>query len=752
MNPAVKPEEQSARPEPSSGGGVAVTSAKDPVIPDFVMIRPIGRGSYGDVWLARGLTGVYRAIKVVWRDRFADAEPFEREFRGLKKFTTMSLPESGQLALLHVGQNEADGFFYYVMELADDVDMGREVDPERYHPLTLKEVRDRRGRVPADECVAIGIELARALAGLHSRGLVHRDIKPSNVIMVGGAPKLADIGLVASAADARTFVGTEGYTPPEGPGKPSADVFALGKMLYELATGLDRTEYPRLPGELRKMRDRKVVLELNELILQSCDPEEGRRYRDGSALLKDLLAIQGGHSIRLKRSRVRIMRLASVSVLVLAAAGSVFWWNTRTSSAEPTPSSEERQLVAKAWEQMSNTEADPEGLALADGFCRRASELDPMDADVWAAWSQVDSWFVTWGIDDSAERREAARSNALRALKLAPHSYEARLAEACYLMRAGPWTNFVPTSGSEADRLLRQLLKEKPDEPRAERAFVVLQTLLGHQDEARGALTRLTRNPQFAAWAWTNIAALEMTSSPADTAVAEAAIRRSLAIRPLKGAVEWIVTIDLRWKGDLDAAGADLESIPASILQTDYLVWDVYSVYYWRREPDKLLNYLQGIPRDWIHAPVFNAPTSMLIGNAQWLAGRKDAARAEWRKALELVEQRLAEHPTDALQEDQKGMLLGYLGEYAEAEKSMQLAADMTGQEAFDWGDLMQLKMAEGQLDAAMEILAKHIAPTSTAASMRVSPGYDRLRGSPRFKAILAQAEADPTRSPNAPK
>lgn len=49
-----------------------------PVIPDFELIRPIGQGSYGEVWLARGLTGVYRAIKIVWRDRFADVERSRR--------------------------------------------------------------------------------------------------------------------------------------------------------------------------------------------------------------------------------------------------------------------------------------------------------------------------------------------------------------------------------------------------------------------------------------------------------------------------------------------------------------------------------------------------------------------------------------------------------------------------------------------------------------------------------------------------
>ena len=302
-----------------------------PVIPDYDLLRPIGRGSYGDVWLARGLTGVYRAIKLVWRDRFPDAEPFEREFKGLKKFMAMSLPDAGQLSLLHVGQNETAGFFYYVMELADDAERGREIDPARYVPLTLTEVRRRKGRLPAKECVAIGTELARALAGLHSRGLVHRDIKPSNVILVGGVPKLADIGLVASTADAQTYVGTQGFVPPEGPGKPAADVFALGRLLYELATGLDREEFPRLPPELNQVPDRKVLFELNEVILHACEADVKQRCADGAAMLTDLQLLQAGSSVRARKR----WRGAGVAALVLVVAGAGGWWKTH--SPPPTP-------------------------------------------------------------------------------------------------------------------------------------------------------------------------------------------------------------------------------------------------------------------------------------------------------------------------------------------------------------------------------------------------------------------------------
>ena len=285
----------------AGGAEAAATSlavGTPPRIPDYELLRMIGQGSYGDVWLARGVTGIYRAIKVVWRERFADAGPFEREFHGLKEFAAISLGESIQLALLHIGRNDEAGFFYYVMELADDAEHGREIDPAHYVPLTLTEMRSRRGRIPAAECATIGIELARVLAGLHTRGLVHCDIKPSNVILVGGVPKLADIGLVTPASSARTFVGTEGFVPPEGPGSPRADVFALGKLLYELSTGLDRQQFPQLPPELNRLPDHQALLKLNEVILRACDPLPEKRYADGRALLADLTALQAGQPVR----------------------------------------------------------------------------------------------------------------------------------------------------------------------------------------------------------------------------------------------------------------------------------------------------------------------------------------------------------------------------------------------------------------------------------------------------------------------
>ena len=352
----------------------ATTSdATPPPIPDYELLRRIGQGSYGDVWLARGLTGAYRAIKVVWRDRFPDAEPFEREFTGLKKIMAIALPEAGQLALLHVGQNETAGFFYYVMELADDVETGRAINPARYAPLTLKEVKARRGRLPAAECVTFGVALARSLAGLHAHGLVHRDIKPANVILIGGVPKLADIGLVAETAATMSYVGTEGFVPPEGPGKPAADVYALGRLLYELATGLDREEFPRLPPELNQVSDRRLLLELNEIILRACEPAPDRRYRAASALLADLLVLQAGRSLRRRFGRGSLM-LATALVVVGAAAALYFFRAPVVLPSAPPPPAPPATAATKSLAVLpfENMNADKDDAFFATAFTRRS--------------------------------------------------------------------------------------------------------------------------------------------------------------------------------------------------------------------------------------------------------------------------------------------------------------------------------------------------------------------------------------------
>lgn len=293
----------------------------DPIIPDHEVLRKIGGGAYGEVWLARGVTGALRAVKVVWREDFDDERTFEREFEGILKYEPLSRDHPGLVNILHVGRSlDEPGFYYYVMELGDDVATGPDINPVEYEARTLRSDMTRSGKHPLDTgfCLDVGLRLAEALRHLHENGLAHRDVKPSNVIFVNGRAKLADIGLVAARGQ-RTFVGTEGFVPPEGPGSAQADVYSLGKVLYEMATGKDRLDFPELPDELPTGPERRQWLDLNRIICEICEPAVSKRaIRNADELVEALARAKSGQRRRRRRP---------IGAMVMAgAAGAIVVW------------------------------------------------------------------------------------------------------------------------------------------------------------------------------------------------------------------------------------------------------------------------------------------------------------------------------------------------------------------------------------------------------------------------------------------
>ncbi len=292
----------------------------EPLIPDHEVLRKIGGGSYGEVWLARGVTGAMRAVKVVRREDFEDEQGFEREFEGILKYEPISRDHAGLVNILHVGRSEQEGeFYYYVMELGDDIRAGNKINPVEYEPRNLRTDMKAVSSKPLDPdfVIEVGLFLSEALAHLHEKGLAHRDIKPSNIIFVDGKPKLADIGLVAAKGQ-RTFVGTEGFVPPEGPGSVQADIYGLGKVLYEMTTGKDRLQFPELPDEIPETVNRKRWLNLNQIICDICEPRVSRRsIKTAAELAFSLRRLQRGKKVRRRRSGLVLSLIPLLACLVM---------------------------------------------------------------------------------------------------------------------------------------------------------------------------------------------------------------------------------------------------------------------------------------------------------------------------------------------------------------------------------------------------------------------------------------------------
>src|SRR2546421_9772235 len=202
----------------------------------------------------------------------------------MSAFEPISRAHAGFINILHVGRTV--DYLYYSMELADDHLDGRKIDIGSYEPRTLKTDLARQKRLSAGESIRLGLSLTEALEALHKRGLTHRDIKPSNIIFSENVPKLADIGLVAVSGQ-RSFVGTEGYVSPEGPGTPRADIYSLGKLLYETCTGKDRLDFPEVDSQLSTHPERERLLQLNDVLIKACANDPNKRYGSAAGMKTD---------------------------------------------------------------------------------------------------------------------------------------------------------------------------------------------------------------------------------------------------------------------------------------------------------------------------------------------------------------------------------------------------------------------------------------------------------------------------------
>ncbi len=408
-----------------------------------------------------------------------------------------------------------------------------------------------------------------------------------------------------------------------------------------------------------------------------------------------------------------------------------------TTTPKPAaPLSEARQLIARAWVQLNKQDLARAELDAADALCRRAAELDPVDAEVWATWTHVHGGLWRSGFDFSDTRKEAARDCASRALGFDPASFEVRLAQGVYwvVVLDGP-------KSAEVEALFRKLLQEQPDEPRCLLTFSFYLTRWAETaSEGAAKLERLAENPNYAALAWTELGWFYWHRNN-DCRKADAAADRAIAALPFWNNLGLKARLAAYWHGDLDLALATAKRMPRSAQQEDWGMTLIDDIYETRREPKQRLRFLESVPREWISSNLFTGPKAFLTGVARLTDGAVELARRDLRRAVELIDRRMLDSPNDARLHALKAAALHHAGDHVEAAKAYQLYRQLNRGSYFDPTNLFE---------PAEKVLDRLEANPPLAAVLRLNPGYDPVCSHPRFAALLAKAEADPNSSPYA--
>jgi formylglycine-generating enzyme required for sulfatase activity/predicted Ser/Thr protein kinase len=276
----------------------------------------LGAGGMGQVYLAEDLDlGRRVALKVLPPDTAADARARERLLREARSAATLSHPHI--CSVYEVG--EAEGRRFIAMQFVD----GETLDARTARvPLTL------------DEAIAIGADVADALAEAHARGVVHRDIKPSNVMVTArGQAVVVDFGLAKAFAgqdgsqdDLATasalsgpgaILGTVPYMSPEQVRGVAvdgrSDVFSLGVVLYELVTGQRAFADSSAAAVASAILTRELAplarfapdapAELERIVAKALRKDPDARYQTAKDLLIDLRALREERAFQAKLAR-----------------------------------------------------------------------------------------------------------------------------------------------------------------------------------------------------------------------------------------------------------------------------------------------------------------------------------------------------------------------------------------------------------------------------------------------------------------
>jgi eukaryotic-like serine/threonine-protein kinase len=348
----------------------------------YTITRELGRGGMATVFLATDVKhGRDVAIKVLHPELSASigGERFEREIR-----LVANLQHPNVLGLYDSGA--ANGLLYYVMPFVDGE--------------SLRDKITREGQLSVDDAIRIILDVASALGYAHGKGIIHRDIKPENILLSGELTLVADFGIAKAASEANQqkltqtgmAVGTPLYMAPEQAGGeavgPTADIYSLGCMLYEMLSGeppftgknpvaiMARHAMEQVPS-IRIVRS-SVVAEVEEAIFAAMGKVPADRPQTASAFAEILGIPLGATSTMRVRGRTSmyaavapvpwwkkkpVLAAATVAVAIAAGAG---WYNVNSrNSAAAILGPDARRIAVLYFQDRSR---DSSLVPLADGL------------------------------------------------------------------------------------------------------------------------------------------------------------------------------------------------------------------------------------------------------------------------------------------------------------------------------------------------------------------------------------------------
>lgn len=540
--------------------------------------------------------------------------------------------------------------------------------------------------------------------------------------------------------------------------------FRLEWKLADERTHLMATGTPfLLPVTIDETNDRDALVPDSFLAVQWTKAPGGQVPAAFSGRVRKLLEGDVAEAVRgeslpagrpsTRGGRRRWLRpVLAAGLLLLVGTGYAIWHAFGRPTARPavpvaaalpaaTPLSEGRQLAQKADALIGQDGITTEQLAVAAELCSRAVTLDPSAAQVWATASVVDTMHVSTGFDASESRRQQAFRKAARAMALAPKSTEARWANAYALAYAGG----TPAMRAEALGIAAALVKERPD---SHQLLVDYGTLLRdcqHYDEAASIFER-AGDEQSAGWNY--FLAGRMVE-------ARRMVDRLLAHGPSANAALLKSFVEGIGFEDLDAAAAAVALFtPTDLLDVSPLR-SAMTLAFYQHEPNRVIQLVGTYPQEFLLASGAAEPKRYFSGLAQEMAGRADAARAEWRVALQQVKERLSAQPNEPDLLIAQALLLACLDETGEAKKILALFLSLVPDPENDDRALLVL-VRLGETEAVVTRLETKLRGKKSGwrflhSEVRFDPRWDGLRGEPRVQAMLRETlwpEAKPFTDP----